>query len=151
LQRHAFAARHVCVTGRQCSSMFTSARRARVMAVSLVPIIHGCWADLFELSRFRGPRRRLYGPGQWSAFRSPRPDWGWQVDSLIVGPDAHAQVYRADQFETTVQWFLPGEKIEDLLQIVGDEADSLRLLDRAPDPADPAHPAYERAKSRRRA
>jgi hypothetical protein len=123
-------------------------RTRRVMSTSLVPVIHGCWADLFELSRFRGPRRRLYGPGQWHGFRSPRTDWGWQVDSLIVGPDAHVQVYRADDPSRVVHWFLPGETVADLVGIVADEADSLRLLDRAPDPSDAAYEAYLRAARR---
>ena len=118
------------------------------MATSPVPVIRGCWADLFELSRFRGPRRRLYGPGEWRAFRSPDPDWGWQVDSLIVGPNAYAQVYRGDDFETSVEWFLPGQRVEDLPKIVSDAVNSLRLLDRAPAPTDAGFEAFLRAESR---
>ena len=49
------------------------------MSISPIPIIHGCWADLFGLSQFRSPRRRFYGPGTWDRVRAHGPDWGWRA------------------------------------------------------------------------
>jgi hypothetical protein len=121
-----------------------------IMPLSPVPVILGCWADLFELSQFRPKCRRFFGPGTWDAVRSHRPDdWGWPFDSLIVGPAAYAQIYRGDDDARTVAWFLPGERVANLLEHVSDEADSLRLVDRAPGKSDPAFAAYARAVARR--
>jgi hypothetical protein len=120
------------------------------MAVSPIPVILGCWADLFELSQFRPKRRRFFGPGTWDAVRSNRPDWGWPFDSLVVGPAAYVQIYRGEDFERTAAWFLPGERVANLLEHVPDEADSLRLTDRAPGADAAAFAAYARAVARAR-
>jgi hypothetical protein len=119
------------------------------MPASPVSVILGCWADLFELSQFRPKRRRFFGPGTWEGVRSHQADWGWQVDSLVVGPAAYVQIYRADDFERTVAWFLPGERVANLPEHVPDEADSLRLLERAPTAGDGTYAAYARAVARR--
>ena len=122
------------------------------MPDSPVQVILGCWADLFELSQFRPKRRRFVGPGTWESVRSHGTEWGWPVDSLIVGPAAYAKVYRhRGDGAQAVAWFLPGENVANLLEHVPDEADSLRLLDRAPEPDEPTFEAYTRALARRRA
>ena len=122
----------------------------RAMSISPIPIIHGCWADLFALSQFRAPRRRFYGPGTWDGVRAREPDWGWPFDSVIVGPGAYVQVYRGVDFAGTVEWFLPGERVADLLDYVRDDVDSLRLFDDAPGPTDPGYESYARATARLR-
>jgi hypothetical protein len=105
-----------------------------------------CWVDLFELSHFRGSRRRFFGPGEWLALRSRAPDWGTQFDSIKVGPAAHVQIFQAGNDHPTVT-FAPGQEVRDLLEhAVTDAHDSLRVLDHAPGAGaegvrEPARPA----------
>jgi hypothetical protein len=118
------------------------------MTATPVPIIDGCWVDLFELSQFRGSRRRLFGPGSWNSFRSRTPNWGTLADSMQVGPRAYVHWFDSRDFERTVIWFLPGEHVRDLLHHLGDEIDSLGVSDVPPQPEHPGHQSYLLAAAR---
>jgi hypothetical protein len=87
----------------------------------------GCWADLFELSHFRGSRRRIFGPADLRSIRSRFAAWGIGIDSLVVGPAAQVQVYAAQPCGATIS-FGPDAQVEDLLALgIGDDLDSVRI------------------------
>jgi hypothetical protein len=101
-----------------------------------------CWVDAFELSRYRGRRRRLYGPAHYISLRSRSHAWGASIDSLIVGPGAYIRLYRSADPQATALWIAPGQTIEDIVeQHVGDDVDSLQILDHPPIPGDPGYDA----------
>jgi hypothetical protein len=89
----------------------------------------GCWVDLFELSHFRGRRRRVFGPTELRSIRSRFAAWGIGIDSLIVGPSAQVQMYSAQDIDPPAKVFMPNQVVEDLVALgVGDEWDSIRVL-----------------------
>jgi len=89
----------------------------------------GCWVDLFELSHFRGRRRRVFGPTELRSIRSRFAAWGIGIDSLIVGPSAQVQMYAAQDAAAKATSFAPRAQIADLLALgIGDDVDSLRIL-----------------------
>jgi len=102
-----------------------------------------CWIDVFELSRHRGQRRRLYGPVDMISLRSSTATWGIGIDSLTVGPGAHVRLYSSSDPARTALWLLPTEDVKDLVEIrVGDDVDSVQILDRAPKNGDVGYEAY---------
>jgi hypothetical protein len=102
-----------------------------------------CWIDIFELSRHRGRRRRLYGPADMISLRSSSASWGIGIDSLTVGPGAYVRLYSSREPDKTALWLLPSEDMPDLVQMqVGDEVDSVQILDRAPRQADVGYQIY---------
>jgi hypothetical protein len=89
----------------------------------------GCWVDLFELSHFRGRRRRLFGPTDLRSIRSRFAAWGIGIDSLIVGPAAQVQMYAAQDAAAKATSFAPRAQIADLLPLgIGDDVDSVRIV-----------------------
>lgn len=99
--------------------------------------------DVFELSRHRGTRRRLFGPGQFQAVRSRSVAWGISIDSLTVGPQAYVRLFRSKHPEEAL-WLLPGQVVADLIEVkIGDEMDSLSIHDRAPRSGDPGFESYQ--------
>jgi hypothetical protein len=88
---------------------------------------------LFELSRYRGRRRRVFGPANFPAVRSREPVWGTSVDSIVVGPAAFVRLYRSTDPANPGVWLLPQQIVEDLLaQQIGDELDSVQIDARPP-------------------
>jgi hypothetical protein len=95
--------------------------------------VKGCWVDSFELSHFRGRRRRLFGPSDYPALRSRSTAWGISIDSLIVGPSAYVRLYRQEAKEDTALWLLPRQLVDDVITVKIDERiDSLQIRDTAP-------------------
>jgi hypothetical protein len=102
-----------------------------------------CWIDVFELSQFRGRRRRLYGPGQFVSLRSRSADWGASIDSLIVGPKAYVRLFRSSHPHTAVHWLSPRQAVGDVLKLnIHDDVDSVQILDRTPTRTDPGYDAF---------
>lgn len=110
-----------------------------------VPQRPDIWVDLFELSRFRGKRRRLYGPSQFRSVRSRSAEWGVSIDSIVIGPGCHVWLFRAEQGDGEGAWLFPGEVVEDAAHRINDEIDSLAILDSPPKPSDPGYHSYQAA------
>jgi hypothetical protein len=95
-----------------------------------------CWIDIFELSHYRGRRRRLFGPMLLHSLRCRLPAWGVSMDSAITGPEAYVRFFSAAEPNRTALWLLPRQLIGDLVQRVADSVDSLHILDAPPAPGD---------------
>lgn len=93
---------------------------------------NGCWIDLFDAPRRQGTPRRLHGPADFTGLRVAESGTG-TVESLLVGPSAYVQCYKAGRFEDTVVWFLPHQAVDAMAGLGFEgELDSLRLSDRPP-------------------
>ena len=102
-----------------------------------------CWIDVFELSRYRGRRRRIFGPAHFVAIRSRAAAWGIGLDSIVVGSEAYVRLYDSLEPTQTALWILPRQHIEDLMEFqVTDEVDSIQLRDRAPIEGEPGYDAF---------
>src|SRR5688500_2843832 len=104
---------------------------------------NGCWLDVFDAEHFTGNTRRLHGPADYPGLRIREKDWGDRVHSLTVGPGAYVQCYDGGNFDGTVLWLLPNQRVEALEEFpLGDEINSLRLHDRPPFAHEPGYAAY---------
>jgi hypothetical protein len=79
----------------------------------------------------------VYGPAEHSNLRnlpnSGGKDWGDQIDSLIVGPQAWVQTFEDEDFEDTELWFVPNQMVRSLDELgMGDDIDSMRIFDHPP-------------------
>ena len=102
-----------------------------------------CWIDAFDLSRFRGRRRRLMGPGQFNEIRSHDQSWGIGIDSLIAGPETFIRFYRAAEPDGPSVWIMPRQAVSDLpAHPIGDELDSLEMLMQPPTAGHPGYAAF---------
>ena len=113
-----------------------------------------CYIDVWRDADFGGESRRLYGPAEFPSLRFTDSNWGDDIGSLRVGPNAFVMAYRGRDFREELKTFGPNDEIADLrAHGVDDDLDSLRLIDSlkifdrvpynsaAAPPADPAaHP-----------
>lgn len=112
---------------------------------------HGVWVDVFELSRFRGKRRRLFGPARFSAVRSRAADWGICIDSLLVGPQAYVRLFCSKDTDGHGLWLLPMQGVEDLVEFrAGDELDSVIIQDRPPERGEKGYAGFLLARSKQK-
>ena len=109
-------------------------------------ILPGCWLDVFELSHFRGRRRRLLGPNQFNSIRSRSATWGISIDSMLVGPNAYIRMFSAADVDSTLLWLFPRQLIEDVINLrVDDSADSVQILAVPPVQGERGYEAYIRS------
>jgi len=128
-----------------------------------------CYIDVWRDADFGGETRRLYGPAEFPTLRFGDADWGDDIGSLRVGPNAFVMAYRDRDFKDEMTAFGPNDEVADLRALgVNDDLDSLRLIDSlkifdrvpynsgaapavaAPAPPDPAHrPGRTRGKNRK--
>ena len=89
-----------------------------------------CYIDVWRDADFGGETRRLYGPAEFPTLRFADADWGDDIGSLRVGPNAFVMAYRDRDFKDELKTFGPNDEIADLRALgVGDDLDSLRLID----------------------
>ena len=113
------------------------------MATVTIGDSNGCWIELHGARRFKGERRRLYGPADFPMLRIREGGEFEQAQSLRVGPTAYAQFFAQRQFHDTVFWLLPNEELADAANVrAADTVDSLRLWDRPPFAHEPGYAAY---------
>ena len=95
---------------------------------------------------FEGNSIRLWGPADFPLLRVAERTWRAQIMSIVIGPGAYVQFYEDLNFEQSVQWLMPKQRIENVEALeCGDEMDSLRIFDRAPFARERGFAAYVRA------
>ena len=98
----------------------------------------GCWLDLFEQQGFRGRSLRLFGPASYVNLWIGPEDWADEVRSLVVGPCAYAQCFEELNFQKSVVWLTPNQRLQDVSELpAAEELDSLVLFDRPPFASEP--------------
>ena len=104
---------------------------------------NGCWIDLWDAPRCTGHHRRVTGPIDLPYLRIAEPDWGEEVRSLVVGPNAYVQCFEDLNFADSVFWLLPSQRVDDFADLAcNDDIDSIRLYDRPPFAHEPGYAAY---------
>jgi hypothetical protein len=99
----------------------------------------GCWVHIFEDEDFSTGDDHLvvWGPASFANMRglpsSGDKDWGDEIDSVIVGPNAWVQAFEDENFEDTEIWFVPNQAVRSLDELgIGDDIDSMRIYDHPP-------------------
>jgi hypothetical protein len=106
--------------------------------------VSDCWIDLFEEPSFGGKLRRIFGPGVYTQLRGPSA--GVRVESAITGPGAFTYFYESTNLEYGV-WVMPGASIARLADVrISLQMDSVRILDRAPQPHERGYDSYLQSK-----
>ncbi len=104
---------------------------------------NGCWVDVYDQPRCQGRHLRLIGPVELAYLRFADDAWEPQVQSLVVGPNAYVQCYEDLNFQDSVFWLLPHQRVDDVADLAcNDEIDSMRLFDRPPFAQEPGYAAY---------
>ncbi|HEX8560438.1 MAG TPA: hypothetical protein VF668_20250 [Pyrinomonadaceae bacterium] len=96
-----------------------------------------CYIDVWRDADFRGETLRIYGPAEHPTLGFVRGDWGDDIGSLRVGPNAFVMAYHRRDFRDRLVTFGPNEEVADLGAFKSDDEieslkviDSLRIFDR---------------------
>ncbi len=114
-----------------------------------------CYIDVWRDADFRGETLRIRGPAEYPTLGFTQGNWGDDIGSLRVGPNAFVMAFRHREFRDKLITFGPNDEVADLSQFKFDDdiesmkvIDSLKIFDRlgynsAPEPE--ATPADEAA------
>jgi len=116
-----------------------------------------CYIDVWREADFRGEKRRIQGPAEYPTLGFSEGDWGDDIGSLRVGPNAFVTAFRGREFHDEHVTFGPNDEVADLSQFEFDNdieslkvIDSLKIFDRvgynsAPDTPAPESPETDAA------
>lgn len=89
-----------------------------------------CYIDVWRDADFRGETLRIHGPAEYPTLGFVRGDWGDDIGSLRVGPNAFVMAYHSHDFQDRLVTFGPNEEVADLDAFKSDdELDSLKVID----------------------
>src|SRR5919199_1754755 len=90
----------------------------------------GCYIDVWMKANFEGESVRIQGPAEYPSLQFAQGDWGDQISSLRVGPNAFVIAYRDPDFGDRLVTFGPDDEVADLGELkLDDDIDSLRVID----------------------
>ncbi|WP_447986849.1 hypothetical protein [Nitrospira sp. Nam74] len=76
-----------------------------------------CWVELYEDDDFDrdDPFLRLQGPAQYATLNNLEgKDWGNDIESVIMGPNAYMKAYDRKDFKGNEIAFVPNQRVKDL-------------------------------------
>ena len=89
-----------------------------------------CYIDVWREVNFGGERIRVYGPAEYPVLRFAEGEWGDDIGSLRVGPNAFVLAYRDRNFGDRLLTFGPNEEVADLRELkFHDDMDSMKVID----------------------
>lgn len=120
-----------------------------------------CYIEVWRDADFCGEMIRIQGPAEYPNLRFSQGDWGDDIGSLRVGPNAFVLAYRDHDFKGGPVTFGPNDEIPDMRGLkFDDDVDSLKVIDSLkiferltynapPAPPAPADPKPKRNKPNR--
>jgi hypothetical protein len=89
-----------------------------------------CYIDVWRDADFRGETIRLYGPAEYASLDLARGNWGDDIGSLRVGPNAFVMAYHRRDFQDELITFGPDDEVADLGQFrFDDDIESMKVID----------------------
>ncbi len=89
-----------------------------------------CYIDVWRDADFGGERLRIQGPAEYPTLGLPQGDWGNDIGSLRVGPNAFVMAFRHREFQDQLITFGPNDEVADLSQFkFDDDIESMRVID----------------------
>lgn len=89
-----------------------------------------CYIDVWRDADFRGETMRIYGPAEYPALDFAQGNWGNDIGSLRVGPNAFVLAYHRRDFRDELITFGPNDEVADLGQFkFDDDIESLKVID----------------------
>lgn len=89
-----------------------------------------CYIDVWRDADFRGETIRIQGPAEYASLELARGNWGGDIGSLRVGPNAFVMAYHRRNFQDRLITFGPNDEVPDLsLFKFDDDIESLKVID----------------------
>src|SRR5215203_6938932 len=89
-----------------------------------------CYIDVWRGADFRGETTRIHGPAQYASLELTQGNWGNDIGSLRVGPNAFVLAYHRRDFRDEPITFGPNDEVADLSQFrFDDDIESLKVID----------------------
>lgn len=89
-----------------------------------------CYIDVWRDADFRGETIRLHGPAEYASLDLAQENWGDDIGSLRVGPNAFVLAYHRRHFQDEPVTFGPNDEVADLSQFkFDDDIESLKVID----------------------
>ena len=88
-----------------------------------------CWAEIYEDTDFdvNDPHVKIQGPAQIPTLKDYSGfNWNNEIESIVVGPNAHVKAYSDKDFKGTELELTPNKRTNDLSKLnMSDEIESL--------------------------
>ncbi len=89
-----------------------------------------CYIDVWREADFRGETMRIRGPAEYPTLALAQGDWGDDIGSLRVGPNAFVMAYHRRDYQDRLVTFGPNDEVADLsVYKSDDEIESLKIID----------------------
>ena len=89
-----------------------------------------CYVDVWRDADFRGEQLRIRGPAEYPTLAFAEGQWGDDIGSLRVGPNAFVMAFRHRDFRDELVTFGPNDEVADLSQFrLDDDIESMRVID----------------------
>lgn len=89
-----------------------------------------CYIDVWRGVNFDGEMIRICGPAEYPVLQFAQGDWGDDIGSLRVGPNAFVMAYRDQNFKDKMITFGPNDEVADLREFkFDDDIESLKVID----------------------
>lgn len=99
--------------------------------VELKTVDKACWAEIYEDTDFdaKDPHVKIQGPTQIATLKDySGRNWNNEIQSIVVGPNAHIKAYSDKDFKGTELELTPNKRVNDLSKLkMGDEIESLTI------------------------
>jgi hypothetical protein len=88
-----------------------------------------CYIDLWRDKDFQGEHLRIEGPVEYESLRGSTENWGNDISSVRVGPNAFVLVYEDDGFKGGMVSIGPNEEVADLTEYrFNDVIESIKIV-----------------------
>jgi hypothetical protein len=99
--------------------------------VEMKMVDKACWAEIYEDTDFdvKDPHVKIQGPTQIATLKDYSGfNWNNEIESIVVGPNAHVMAYSDKDFKGTELEFTPNKRANDLSKLnMSDEIESLKI------------------------
>lgn len=90
-----------------------------------------CWAEVYDDTDFdvKDPHVKIQGPAQIATLKDySGRNWNNEIQSIVVGPNAHIKAYSDKDFKGTELELTPNKRANDLSKLnMSDEIESLQI------------------------
>jgi hypothetical protein len=99
--------------------------------IEMKTVDKACWAEVYEDTDFdvKDPHVKIQGPTQIATLKDYSGfNWNNEIESIVVGPNAHVMAYSDKDFKGTELELTPNKRANDLSKLnMSDEIESLKI------------------------
>lgn len=99
--------------------------------IELKTVDKACWTEIYEDIDFdvNDPHVKIQGPTEIATLKDySGRNWNNEIESIVVGPNAHIKVYSDKDFKGTELELTPNKRANDLSKLnMSDEIESLKV------------------------